>query len=162
LSPNVIRRFINFWPPLLFAGIKVVRITPDWRDVEVRMRLTWWNRNAAGTHFGGSLFAMTDPFFALMLQHALGPDYVIWDKTSEIDFVSPGRGTVRALFHLPDTRLNDIRAATDKGEKNLPVFRVEITDFRGAPVANVRKTIYVRRKSNPAIRAEAVTGMGLA
>jgi hypothetical protein len=66
------------------------------------------------------------------------------------------------LFHLPDTRVNDIRAATDSGEKNLPVFRVEITDSRGAPVANVRKTIYVRRKSNPAMRAAAVTGMGLA
>ncbi len=145
MSPRLIRRFINFWPPLLFAGIKVKTISPDWRDVIVEMRLTWWNRNAAGTQFGGSLFSMTDPFYALMLQYNLGPGYVIWDKTSEIDFVSPGRGMVRASFHLPETRLADIRAATENGDKDLPVFRVQIVDARGAPVANVRKTIYVRK-----------------
>jgi acyl-coenzyme A thioesterase PaaI-like protein len=131
---------------MLFSGIRVRKISPDWRDVTVELGLTWWNRNVVGTHFGGSLFAMTDPFFALMLRHNLGENYVVWDKTAEIDFISPGFGTVRANFHLPETRITDIRAATENGEKHLPAFRVEITDARGGPVANVRKTIYVRRK----------------
>ena len=51
------------------------------------MKLRFWNANDVGTHFGGSLFAMTDAF--------LGSDYVVWDKAASIGYRKPGRGTVR-------------------------------------------------------------------
>ena len=41
----------------------------DFRTARVRLKLRWYNRNFFGVHFGGSLFAMTDPFFALSLIH---------------------------------------------------------------------------------------------
>ena len=62
------------------------------------MRLTSWNRNFVGTHFGGSLYSMCDPFFVLILSAALGRDYVVWDKAAAIRFLRPGRGTVKATF----------------------------------------------------------------
>ncbi len=61
-----------------------------------------WNRNYVGSHFGGSLFAMTDPFWMLLALHALGSDYIVWDQAGEIAFARPGRGTVAAEFHLDD------------------------------------------------------------
>ena len=49
------------------------------------------NRNYVGTHFGGSLFAMTDPFYMLMMMRNLGPDYIVWDKhRGSISGVPPG------------------------------------------------------------------------
>jgi len=57
MSTNLVRRLINFWPPFLFSGIRVKSIAPDWRQISVELRLRWWNRNAVGTLFGGSLFA---------------------------------------------------------------------------------------------------------
>ena len=146
MSPNSIRRFINLWPPLLFSGIRVKRIAEDWRQVEVELRLTWWNRNAVGTMFGGSLFAMTDPFYALMLQHNLGPDYTVWVRSAEIEFVAPGRSIAMASFQISAEKLAEIRAATEGGQKYEPAFSVSITDPQGKLIAQVNKLLYVRRK----------------
>ncbi len=65
------RLVINLWPPYLGAGIRVEHIAPDFRSVTVALVRRWYNRNYVGTHFGGSLYAMTDPFFALMLMRNL-------------------------------------------------------------------------------------------
>jgi len=146
IHPRLAARFINLWPPLLFAGIRVRRVDGSFRDIEVELKLRWWNRNTMGTAFGGSLFAMTDPFYMLMLQKNLGSGYVIWDKAADIDFVAPGRGTVRARFLLDQARVDEILAATAGGEKFLPRFQVDITGKDGGLVARVNRTLYVRRK----------------
>jgi acyl-coenzyme A thioesterase PaaI-like protein len=121
-------------------------IAADWSEASVELRLGWLNRNYVGTHFGGSLFAMTDPFFALLLMHRLGGRYLVWDQAGRIEFVAPGRGTVSALFELPEERVAQIRAQAEGGDKVLPQFGVEIRDRAGALVASVHKTLYVRLK----------------
>ncbi len=144
------RRLMNLWPPFLFTGIRCTKLAEDWRSAEVELRLGRLNRNYVGVHFGGSLFAMTDPFYMLMLVKALGHDHVVWDKGAAIDFVAPGRGTVTARFRLDDARIQEIRRACADGAKTLPVFRVEVTDAAGALVATVDRTVYVRRKRDTA------------
>ncbi len=139
-------RVISLWPPLLFNGIHVTAVSADSRAVDVRLRLLLWNRNLYGTQFGGNLFAMTDPFYPLMLQRNLGRDYIIWDQAAQIEFLSPGRGPVTAAFRLTEERIAEVRAATAGGEKYLPVFEVEILAKDGTLVARATRTIYVRRK----------------
>src|ERR1700756_4653555 len=94
-----------FSPPYLGAGVRVRLAAKDLSRVEVEMRLTPWNRNFVGTHFGGSLYSMCDPFLMLMLMARLGPEYVVWDKSAAIEFIRPGRGTVAATFELPQARV---------------------------------------------------------
>ena len=146
LSAGTLRLLMNLWPPFIGAGIHVERLAPDYREAVVRMRLGLLNRNYMGTHFGGSLFAMTDPFFALLVMHNLGRDYVVWDKASSIDYKLPGRGTVRARFHITPAQLEDILQATAGGQKYEPTFAVDVVNRHGEVVATVEKTIYVRRK----------------
>lgn len=104
------------------------------------------NRNYMGTHFGGSLYAMTDPFFALLIMHQLGRRYVVWDKASTIDYKLPGRGTVHATFRTTPEQIDAIRQATAGGDKHEPVFSVDVLNRQGEVVATVNKTIYVRLK----------------
>jgi acyl-coenzyme A thioesterase PaaI-like protein len=137
---------MNLWPPFLGAGIRVRSIAPDWSEALVELRARGFNRNYVGTHFGGSLFAMTDPFYALLLMHRLGERYLVWDQAARIEFVAPGRGTVHARFELPEARVAAIRAEAQGGAKVLPQFEAEIRDGAGALVATVNKTIYVRLK----------------
>jgi acyl-coenzyme A thioesterase PaaI-like protein len=137
---------MNLWPPFLGAGIRVRRIAEDWTEAVVELRQGLLNRNYVGTHYGGSLFSMTDPFYALMLMHLLGERYLVWDQSASIEFVAPGRGTVRAVFKLSRERVEAIRAQAESGAKVLPEFDVEIRDGDGALVARVRKTVYVRLK----------------
>ena len=111
MKASRLRFGMNLWPPFLFAGIRVLEISPDYRYARVRMRLRPWNRNFFGTHFGGSLFAMTDPFWVLLLFNQLGGDHVVWDQAGEIEFVAPGRGTVYAEFRLTDEHVEQVPGA---------------------------------------------------
>ena len=142
---SVLRRALNLWPPFLGAGIRVTRMSADFRDIVVTMKLGLLNRNYFGTHFGGSIYAMTDPFFALMMMRNLGPGYVVWDKAGAVRYVKPARGTVVAHFQLPKAALDRARKATRLGAKHEPTFHVRIVDRDGATVAEVEKTLYVRR-----------------
>lgn len=136
----------NIFPPYWGTGIRVSRLSPDWRDVIVTMPLRFYNRNYVGTHFGGSLFAMTDPFLMLMLMKNLGPGYRVWDQSATIHFHRPGRGRVSARFHLDEEEIAALREAAAHGDKLLPQFTVDIRDEAGEAVATVEKTIYIRRR----------------
>lgn len=146
VSPRLLRFIINLWPPFLGAGIKVLHISPDYREIDVRLRLGKLNRNYVGVHYGGSLYSMTDPFYMLMLLQNLGRDYIVWDKAGSIDYVKPGRGHVTAHFRLHEDTLEHIRRQTDEGEKYLPQMNVDVIDGAGEVVAKVSKTLYIRKK----------------
>ena len=148
ISPGMMRHIMNWWSPFLGMRIQITRIAPDWREVSVRMKLSMRNKNAVGTHFGGGLFSMTDPFFMLMMMNALGRDYVVWDKAGTIQFVAPGRGTVFAHFKLGNEELAEVREKTKERQKFEPVYRVNVVDEDGKIVAIVDKTLYIRQKAN--------------
>ncbi|WP_079203778.1 DUF4442 domain-containing protein [Pseudomonas sp. CC6-YY-74] len=143
---RMLRWAMNIYPPYLGAGVWVRHISADFRQVQVKMGLSWYNRNYVGTQFGGSLYSMTDPFFMLMLMENLGRDYIVWDKAAHIDFIAPGKGPVYADFSVGAELLQDIRAQTAAGEKYLPELQVEVRDGAGTLVARVHKTLYVRLK----------------
>ncbi|TWT17585.1 DUF4442 domain-containing protein [Luteimonas marina] len=146
MSPAALRWIFNLWPPFAFAGIHVTALSHDWRHARVELRMRPWNRNYVGTHFGGSLFAMTDPFWMILVKERLGRGYIVWDRAAEIEFVKPGKGTVVAGFELDDATLEAIRAQAASGDKVLHWFDTAITDRAGDVVARVRKQVYVRRK----------------
>ena len=140
------RTFLNIWPPFLGAGIRIKRLTSDWREIDVEMKLRRWNANYVGTHYGGSLYSMADPFFMLMLIENLGKDYIVWDKAASIRFKKPGRGKVSASFRLSEEQIGEIRQALLSQQKIERVFKVEIKEESGGVVAEVEKLIHVRKK----------------
>jgi acyl-coenzyme A thioesterase PaaI-like protein len=145
-SARTLVRGMHWWPPFLCAGIRLRSLTDDFREAVVELRQRRLNRNLFGTHFGGSLYAMIDPFYAIMLLENLGPEYLVWDRAGAIEYLTPGRGTVTARFELTEARLAEIRAQAAGGEKVLPEFDIDIVDEAGTVVAKVKKTIYVRLK----------------
>lgn len=155
MKASRLRRLMNWWPPFLFSGIRVTEASDDFRQVRVELRQHWYNRNYVGSHFGGSLFAMTDPFWMIMLLRNLGSGYLVWDQAAEIVFVKPGRGRVHCQFLLQAEVLDGIRAATAKGEKHLQWFAMDVLDAGGDIVARVRKQVYVRRKRDADTTAPA-------
>ena len=138
-------RSINIWPPIMAAGIRV-KWSADRKAADVEMKLRFWNRNYVGTHYGGSLYSMTDPFYMLMLMENLGRDYIVWDKAASIRFRKPGRGKVKAEFRLSDAQLDEIREKLQTQEKYEPTFVVQVKDEAGDVVAEVHKVLHIRRK----------------
>lgn len=139
-------RYMRFYPPLLGAGIRIVRMSADLRELDVEMKLHFWNANYVGTHYGGSLYSMADPFYMVMLIENLGRDYIVWDKAATIRFRKPGKGTVRAEFRLTQEQIDSLRAQVDAQGKIEPTFSVQVRDEAGDVVAEVEKLLHIRRK----------------
>lgn len=150
LSPNMLRIGMNIWPPFFGSGIKVTKISKDFRYVEVVLRMRWFNKNYVGTHFGGALFAMTDPFYMLMLIKNLGSKYIVWDKAAKIDFKKPAKGTVRAIFTFTPEELSAIEHCVEKNNKYVFDKPVNILNSNEEVVAVVTKTLYVKKKETAA------------
>jgi acyl-coenzyme A thioesterase PaaI-like protein len=146
MTASKLKRRLGVYAPYLGAGVRVTHIADDFLTVHVEMPLRFYNRNYVGTHFGGSLYSMCDPFYMLMLINILGPEYIVWDKSAAIRFKRPGKGTVKAVFQIPAERVVEIKSAADANGKVQPQFQVLVTDEEGQIVAEIDKLLYVRRK----------------
>lgn len=146
LKHFLFRIIFNLYPPYLGAGIRITDISKDYKTFTVKMPLRFYNKNYFGTHFGGSLYSMCDPFFVIILTKNLGKDYIVRDKSASIRFKKPGRSTVKAYFHIPDEKLQEIKHTVDMNGKTEYTFKVDITDDRGNVIAEVEKNVYIRKK----------------
>lgn len=146
---------MRVWPPYRAAGICVRDIAADWSSVRVEMVQRWWNRNYVGTHFGGNLFSMTDPFYMLLYINRLGSDWIVWDYAARIRFVKPGRGTVRAEFRVDEADLEAVREQAAATGKVVLERSVEVLDAEGDVVARIVRELYFRSKADRADQAEA-------
>lgn len=141
------KKLLNFYPPFIGAGIRLKKYNQKGTSYLVEMKLRWYNRNVYGTHFGGSLYAMCDPFFVFAAYSYFGENYILWDKSASIEFHRPGKGTVQALFEISDVRLAEMKSEVDKEGKKTFHFTAEVKDKAQNVVAVVKKEIYIRKKT---------------
>ncbi len=124
-----------------------MHVSRDLRSIRVMLRHSWKTVNPAGTLFGGSLYAVTDPMFAMLLALQLGDDVVIWDKAGSIRYRRPGRSHLFADFHVTDEDLDAVRAGLrDRGETQRD-FKVELKDGQGRVHVEIEKTVYIATKA---------------
>lgn len=139
----------KFFGPYAGASIQV-KVVDDY-TIESSMDLVMTNTNYVGTHFGGSLYSMCDPFYMFILMKNLGPSYVVWDKAATIRFLRPGRGLVRARFHIDPAEIEEIKTRTAASRKMDWTRTCEVVDSAGKVVASVDKVLYVRLMNQPKI-----------
>ncbi|MCC6572025.1 MAG: YiiD C-terminal domain-containing protein [Chitinophagales bacterium] len=149
LKSNI--KLINFYPPYLFSGISLRSVAKDFTKISVQMKMRWYNRNLVGTHFGGSLYSMCDPFYMFILMEHLGKDYIVWDKAAAIRFRKPGLGTVHATFEISPAAIAEIKAKVDETGKGDFTFHTNVYNEHSDVVAEVEKVVYVRRKQKKAV-----------
>lgn len=146
MTPRRLRRVLRWWPPFVFSGIRVLEIADDWSSARIELRRHWYTANYVGTHFGGSLFAMTDPFWMILVMETLGRGYTVWDKAADIEFIKAVREPVYAQIRVDPVAIAELRSATASGEKVLRWFETEIRTAAGELVARSRKQLHVRLK----------------
>jgi len=146
MKPRALRHLMNVWPPFAASGIHVESISADWSYARVALKLRPWNRNYMGTQFGGHLFKMCDPFWAIMAIQRMGRGYIVWDAAGAIDFVAPGRETVYTEFHFDNALRDELIEGAATGKKQLRWFDNDIVTADGTVIARARKQLYIRRK----------------
>jgi acyl-coenzyme A thioesterase PaaI-like protein len=144
MNARLLRWKFNLFPAYRGTGARVTYIAADFREVRVRLPLSWRTRNAVGTIFGGSIYGAVDPIYMIMLMSILGRDYVVWDKAATIRFRKPGRTTLQATFIIDGAEIDAIRAATAGGQAIDRTYKVDLVDDGGTVHASVEKVIYIR------------------
>ncbi|MCR2817040.1 DUF4442 domain-containing protein [Microbacterium jiangjiandongii] len=155
VTPRRLALGMSLWAPNLFSGIRVRRFSDDWTEATVELHVNLITRNYVKTAFGGSLSAMTDPYFFMLVMHQLGRDYVVWDTRGEIEFLKPGRGVLTAHFQVSREKAEELRERARGGVKVLEWFDTEVKDAAGDVVARVRREVYVREKRRVSETARA-------
>ena len=138
----------NIYPAYRGTGGWITYIAKDWREIHVKVPLSWQTRNYVGTIFGGSLYAAVDPFYMIMLIKSLGPEYVVWDKAASIRFKRPGRETLFAKFKLREEELVSIKSELENSSKLDRHYQVQLQDKSGLIHALVEKKIFIARKAH--------------
>ncbi len=137
----------NLIPAYRGTGARVTYVSGDFREVRVRLPLSWRTRNYVGTIFGGSLYGAVDPVYMIMLIRILGPAYTVWDKAALIRFRRPGRTTLTARFVLDEEEIRTIRELADVNPSIDRVYQVDLVDAAGVVNASVEKTVYIRKNA---------------
>ena len=136
----------NLLPAYRGTGGRVTYIADDFREVRVRLPLSWRTRNYVGTIFGGSLYGAIDPIYMIMLIKLLGKDYEVWDKAATIRFKKPGRSTLRATFRLDDRELDQIKRDVAASGKTERTYTVELKDGEGTVCMSCDKLVTIRAR----------------
>ena len=136
----------NFFPAYVGAGARITYIAADWREVRIKLPLSWRTRNYVGTIYGGSMYGAVDPIYMIMLIRLLGPSYIVWDKAATIRFRRPGKSTLFARFVVDQAETEAIKQEIAAQPSLDRLYTVDLVDAQGVVCATVEKTIYIRRK----------------
>lgn len=136
----------NLYPPFLGAGIVISKISKDRMSLKVTLKKRPWTLNIVSTQFGGSICAMTDPFYMTLFMIHLGKGYIVWDKSATVNFLKPGRTALNSIFSITPEEVASVKRQLETEHKVELEKDVEVLDVDGVIVAHVRKTIYIRKK----------------
>ena len=146
MKTATVLKWMHFWPPYFGAGVKVDFFNENITEIKVSLKMRWWNKNYVGTHFGGSLYSMIDPFYMFIFLKGLGKDFIVWDKAAHIKFIKPGMGRVTAEFKVTQEEIEAVKNKASNQDKYVFDKQVEIKNEQGDLVALATKTLYVRKK----------------
>jgi len=146
LKSRLTRILFNYVPIFWSTGARVTYLAEDFKEMHLRLPLSWRTRNYVGTIFGGSMFSATDVLYFLLVRKNLGEDYIVWDKASCIRFKKPGTETLYAKAVIYDEEIEIIKTELLNTDKIDRVYYLDLVDEAGNICASVEKTIHIQNK----------------
>ena len=140
------KRLMELYPPFLFMGVKVKKVSPDYRHLHLHLPLRWYGKNMHGSMFGGFICSVSDPMPVLMCLR-LFPDAQAWTKSHLLEFLKPARGSLDLKIDIEDEAVERVRADLDRTGSAHYDFEYRLTDSRNRVVAKVTNSVYLRIKS---------------
>lgn len=141
------RWMFNLFPAYWGSGATVTYIDATYKELRVKLPLSWRTRNYVGTIYGGSMYASIDPMYMLMLMRILGKEFVVWDKAANIRFRRPGQTTLYANFIITDEQVAEIMRQVKENGQTDYIFDLDMVDKDGKVHVQFEKTIYIADKA---------------
>jgi hypothetical protein len=147
VSPKVLKWVLRFYPPLFFQRIWIQRFDKNFRSVEVKIFKSLLNTNFNNSIFGGTIYAASDPFYAILFDQVLqlkGFKTRVWLKSAHIQYLKPGRENLYFKIVLTDQEIAEAIHVLETNGKFVKAFPLEIYNKRGELCALVSNEVYIR------------------
>ena len=138
----------NLSPMYRRSTARIIRVSNDLLYVQIKLPISYKNKNYVNSIFGGSLFSSVDPIPMIQLINLIGNDYVVWDKSSEIYFRKPAKENLFAEFIFTNVEIDEIKKKIRTENEIDIVKNTSLTNKEKTIVyCEVKKTIYIAKKT---------------
>ncbi len=156
IATDILKRFFKVstiykygfnWSPMYRrTTAKLIEVSDDLHYVKIKLTLNWKNKNYAGSIFGGSMLAATDPIYMIQLIQILGEDYVVWDKKVDAHYKKPAKTSIYGEFIFSETEIQQIIAKVKVSNEMDIIKTMELKDAHQNTIATFNKTLYIAKK----------------
>ena len=145
----------NLSPMYRRSTAKIIRVSKDLLNVQIKLPISYKNKNYVNSIFGGSLFSSVDPIPMVQLINIIGNDYVVWDKSAEIYFRKPAKENLFAEFIYTNVEIDEIKNRL-RNENEIDIVKITSLTNKEKTIVycEVKKTIYIAKKSFYKIKKE--------
>lgn len=147
ISPRSAKWLLNFYPPFIFNRIKIQSVSEDFTEVNVIIKKSIFNKNMAGTIFGGTLFSAADPFIAVMYWQIFSIRYdqkiIVWLKGAEIVYKKPADTDMFLHFKIEEDEILLAKKELEEKGKHFPEYLVDLKNEQGETCATVKLNSYL-------------------
>jgi acyl-coenzyme A thioesterase PaaI-like protein len=147
ISENSLKWLMRLYPPMFFQRIWVKKIDKDFRGIDVKINRSLFTTNLGSATFGGTIFAATDPFYALLIgqimQHK-GFKITVWLKSAEIQYLKPARTDMYYSIKIDDDMVKEVEQAITNEGKFVKTYPIEIFDTTGDLCVTAQNEVYIR------------------
>lgn len=137
----------NWSPMYKRTTAKIIDVSDDLHFVKIRLKLNWKNKNYAGSIFGGSMLAATDPIYMIQLIQILGNNYVVWDKAVTAKYKRPAKGAIQGEFVFSKEEIESIKKQVEEKQQLDIVKNMVLVNENNETVAEFSKTLYIAKKA---------------
>lgn len=149
VSERTLKWAMCLYPPLLFQRIWVKKFYPGFRGVDVKISNSFLNRNYNGSIFGGTIYAATDPFYAILFDQLMqrrGFKVRVWLKSASIQYLKPGLTNLYFTLRITGEMIEDAERSLNETGKFVKSFPMELFNKNGDLCATVMNEVYLRTK----------------
>ncbi len=137
----------NYSPMYSRTTAKIQELSKDLKYIQIKLPISYKNRNFARTIFGGSMYAAVDPIAVSQFVHLLGKDYVVWDKSAQIAYKKPARVDLYADFNVTDDEIKNIKEILKTRNHTEIEKTVQLTNKDKSKVfCEVKRVVYIANK----------------
>lgn len=117
--------------------------------VDVKISNSFLNRNYNGSIFGGTIYAATDPFYAILFDQLMqrrGYKCRVWLKSASIQYIKPGLSALYFTIKITDEMIEEAEEALNSDGKFVRAYPMELFNKKGELCATVMNEVYLRLK----------------
>lgn len=145
---KLLRYGFNLSPMYRRSTARIISMSKDLLYVQIKLPISYKNKNYVNSIFGGSLFSSVDPIPMVQLINIIGNDYVVWDKSAEIYFKKPAKENLFAEFIFTNVEIDEIKNRI-RTENEIEIVKIASLTNKEKTIVycEVKKTIYIAKKS---------------